>query len=407
MKSKALNLLDKYKHELGIFVLLCLQALVLNFRSLWYMDENFIVYYLADFSMGKTSRLLIGSIVNLFTDSPTELWLNNFARVVLVLTFVFTAAVVGNAIKNVKEEMRIPAYAVALFFVTGSFTMYSFSRFFGLLDIYMFVFSLLAIVFAQNKYLRWLVPLACLAGVFVNYVYTISYFPVVILVILYFADMREKKAADITVFCITVVSVLAATFFCAFWGKNTMTVSFEEMLELLQQKLGAEITFEQMKYYRYYLFAQEMSGDVLVDATQWTPAEYVWGLLDYVLNFARDNSGVATLMIACLPVIGIFWAVWIMCIRASEKKSRRFVFACFLLSTLFVFVCCILSTDLTRWITAGVLSQFMLCFFMFAVRDEAFEKTMLKLKNYFVNNKLVLIIIFAMYAFTGHLSLEM
>lgn len=405
MRTKTLSFFDKFKHELGIFVLLCLQALVQNFNFLGKMDENFLVYYLVDFSLGKTSRLLIGSIVNLFTDKPTEQWLNGFALIVLVLTFVFTSVVLGHVVKNVKEEMRMSAYAFVLFFVTGSFTMYGFSRFFGLLDIYMFIFSLLAIVFAQHKYLRWLVPLACLAGVFVNYVYTISYFPVVILVILYLADMREKKAADISLFCITVVTVLAATYFCAFWGKYTMTVTFDEMLQILQQKFGREITLEQVEYYRFYLFAKDMTDGVLVDASQLTPIEYMWGLWDHVFSITKANTGIATLAIASLPVIAVFWCVWIMSIRAAEKKSRKFVYSCFLLSTLFIFICCVFSTDLTRWITAGVLSQFILCFFMFAMRDEAFEKTVDKLKNFFFNNKIVLVAMFVMYAFTGHLSL--
>lgn len=404
MKTKALNFANKFKYELGIFVLLCLQAL-LNFNDLKGISDMFLSHYLVDFSMGKTSRLFVGSIVNILTDNPTEEWLNWFARIVLLLTLILTAAVLGRVVRKTKDEMKLPVYAFLLFFATGSFTMHGFSCFFGMLDVHMFIFAVIAVVFAQNRYLRWLVPVLCVVGVLVNYVFTISYFPIVILVILYLADRHEKKAADIFIFCITVIITLVLTFFFAFEGKNTMTVTFDEMWSIMEQKLGAELSFEQVEYFNLYLFGDDTASSIVGDISQFTPIEFVTTLVKYLYGYEINLSGVLTIALIAVPIMAVFCLIWIMCIRREKKKSRRFVYACFMLSMLFIPVCCLLSTDLIRWISAGVLTQFGLCFYMFYAHDEAFEKTVEKFKKFFTENKIAFIALFVAYAFTRQLYL--
>ena len=105
MKTKASKFISCCKYELGIFVLLCIQALM-NLNEIKNMLLDFYSYYLVDFSMGKTSRLLIGSIVSLLTDKPTAAWIHGFAVVVLFLTLLATALIIGKVIKSASDEMR-------------------------------------------------------------------------------------------------------------------------------------------------------------------------------------------------------------------------------------------------------------------------------------------------------------
>ncbi len=401
MRTKAADIFERCKYELGVFALLCIQVLF-NIEELKGMLRSFYVYYLVDFSMGKTSRLLIGSIVSLFTDKPTEAWINSFARIVLFLTLLLTAVVIGHFVKAAKNEMKMPVYAFILFFVSGSFTLYGFSKFFGMLDIYMYIFALLAIVFAQNKYLRWLTPLLCAAGVFVNYSFTISYFPIVILVILYLAESKEKKAADIILFCITVIVTVALTFYCAFIGNETMVVSFDELWQRANEKAGYKIGYDFVEYFKLYLYNDAVAAKITFEKPlpEYSPIDFVITMAKYMLVYENNLSGLVTLAIAVLPVIAMFWIIWIMSIRNTKNKSRRFVYACFMLSTFFIPISVILSTDPIRWIAAGVINQFLLCFYMFYKHDEPFEAVMNKMKSFFSNNKFVLVLMFAFYAFS-------
>jgi hypothetical protein len=129
VKTKILTFTHRFKYELGILALLLVQAL-LNLKRIMGMDSNFLVYYLSDFSMAKTSRMLVGTFVNLLTDHPTERWINNFARIVLFAVIVFVAVLLGRVVKSVDADKRIPLYAMILFFCTGTFTMHIFSAFF-------------------------------------------------------------------------------------------------------------------------------------------------------------------------------------------------------------------------------------------------------------------------------------
>lgn len=404
MKGKITDILSKCKYELGIFIILMIHSMM-NFVFEEGMSKFFVPYYLVDFSMGINSRLWVGSLVNLFTDHPTENWINWFARIILLLGLIITAVLLGKVVRMSKKEMRLILYGFILFFCSGSLTVACFSKYIGVLDIHMYILALVAIVFARNKYLRWLVPLLCVAGVFVNYVFTISYFPMVILAILYFADRDEKKAGNIMLFSITVIIVLALTFYCVFLGKNYMKVTFDELWTIIEQKCGREFEFDVVRYFSLYLFGTDPINAVDKDVANASPLEFLQILSETLYSTTHDYREITTLLIISVPVIVMFWFIWITCIRNTEKKSSKFVYFCFMISVLCIPVCCLLSTDFIRWISAGVMGQFALCFYMFALHDAPFEKAAEKIGAFFKRNKIALVFIFAFYGFINEFQL--
>lgn len=406
MNTKIVDFAKKIKYELGILALLAFQ-LLLNCKQIGRMSDMYLPYYLADFSMGKTSRLLVGEFINLLTDHPTEKWLNGFALVFLFAAIALLVVVLGRVVRAVDAEKRVPVYVFILFFCTGSFTTHIFSWFFGMLDVHMLILAVVSLVFLNNKYLRWLVPVLCLAGVMINYVFGVSYFPIIVLFILYLADSSDKKAGNIILFCITVISVVALTFYCIIFAVETTTVTFDHMVEIMERKLGAPITGEQAQYVSGYLTGKLADGtDVLgYDMAEMGAFEVTYNLFRYILTERMGFDGVISLVLASFPIIAVFWAIWIMSIKNAEKGSKKFIFVCFILSTLFIPICCLLSTDLIRWISAGVLTQFGLCFYMFYKHDAAFGKTVEQIQDFLKDKKIVLITAFLAYAFIRHLEL--
>lgn len=403
MKTKILTFTDRFKYELGILALLLVQAL-LNLKRIVGMDSNFLVYYLSDFSMAKTSRMLVGTFVNLLTDHPTERWINNFARIVLFATIVFVAVLLGRIVKSVDADKRIPLYAMILFFCTGTFTMHIFSAFFGMMDIYMFLFAVIAIVCLKNKYLRWLVPVFCLAGVLINIVFIFSFFPAVLLAVLYLAAFSEKKAGYIILFCVTALSVLALTYYCGFMFEGTVAVTVEEMRAIMERKFCAPISDEQLNYFTGYIYGTDSEGQNFLNGNihEMDLKVLVKTLSDFMLGGRLDIRGLVNLGVGAVPVIAVFWGIWISCIRKTKEAGKRFVYFCFILSALCIPFCLVLSTDPIRWYASGVMTQFALGFYMFRLKDEAFEKTVDSMRNFFANKKIVLIIIFLAYVFIRH-----
>ncbi len=397
MKEKISGILLKCKYELGIFIMLIIHSLI-HFRYYNGMPRYFLPQYLVDFSMGINSRLWVGSIVSLLTDHPTENWINWFSRIILLLGLLMTAVVLGRVVRLTKKEERLVLFGFILFFCSGSLTVACFSKYSGLLDIHMYILTIVAVFIVRHKYFRWLVPLLCVAGVFVNYAYTISYFPLVVLTILYLADRDEKKAGNIALFSVTVITVLVVTFYCVFLGKNYMNVTFDELWTIVEQKCGREFEYMDIRYFSLYLFGIDPIRVVDKDVSTAQPLEFIQILSQTLYESTSDHSNITTLVVITVPVVLAFWFIWINCIRSTQSKSRKFVYLCFMLSTLFIPICCLLSTDFIRWIASGIIVQFALCFNMFTLRDEPFEKAAEKLKSFFTENKIVFWVIYIIYS---------
>ncbi len=406
MADKLKSFVQRWKYELIIF-LMTMVPVIINIEKLTHIHRMFIQYYLYDFSMGINSRVLIGSIVNLLNPHPTEEWIRGFALVFLVSGMLLTAIVLAGVIKKADAENRLTIFVFILFFVSGAYTISIFSRFFGMLDIHMYILALLSVVFLQNKYLRWLIPFLCAAGVFINYVFIMSYFPFVLLAMFYAANRSSKKSVDIILIIITLIIVALLTFYCVFHAGNYMFVTFEEAIEIMENKIGQKFDNEQNEYAGIYLFNvhEESENMYGVKVREASPFELIY----YFIRFLYENRigvyGIITLAIITVPVIAFFFTIWIMCIRSSEKKSSKFVYFCCILSTICIPVCCLLSTDFIRWIGAGFMCQFAMCFFLFYKKDEAFDKTVGRIRAVFSKNKFVPVIVYFVYVSSAYLYL--
>lgn len=406
MVEKIKNIASQWKNEAVIFLMTMITVFI-NIDELSGIHHMLVTQYISDFSMGINSRMLIGSIIKLLNPHPTEEWLTNFAIVFLIIGMLLTAIILGRVVKNVSSENRMAVWVFILFFVSGSYTISQFSRFFGMLDIYLYILAIFSVAFAGNKKLRWLVPVLCIAGVFVNFVFTISYFIIVLFAMLYYADRNEKKAADIAVFVITTLSVLALTLYFVFEAHNHMFMSYEDTMAIMEEKIGHSFTEEEREYVLVYLFglhpeSEKLYGVAIKDAT---PVQFLYFFVRFLLENRTGTAGIFSLALITIPAVLVFWAIWIMCIKNTEKKSTKFVYICAMLSVLFIPVCCMLSTDYIRWIGAILMCQYAMCFLMFYVRDEAFDKTVEKLRGIFLKNKFILLVIYLAYVSSAYVGL--
>ncbi len=403
-KIKAFAL--KWKYEAVIF-LATMIPVFMNIEKLSEIHPMFVAHYLPDWTMGINSRILVGSFVKLLNPHPTEEWLTNFCIVFLVLGMMLTAIVLGRVVKKSTSDNTLSVFVFILFFVSGAYSIPQFSRFFGMLDIHMYIIAILSVVFAGNKYLRWFVPVLCVAGVLVNFAFTISYFIIVLLAMLYYADKNEKKAGDIAVFVITVISVVALTLYCVFEAHNHMFMTYEDAVKIIEGKVGHAFSEEQKEYISIYLFGLHPESEKLygVEIKDATPFQYIYYFAKFLLENRISTAGFFSLAIVTVPQVFVFWTIWIMCIRNAEKKGTKFVYLCAILSALFIPVCCIVSTDYVRWIGAVIMCQFAMCFLMFYIRDEAFDKTVGKIRKLFSNNKIILIVIYLVYISSAYVSL--
>lgn len=400
MKDKALKLFSDYKYSLIIFAALSIQA-IMNLTPMRGVGEYLYVYYLVDFSMGKTSRLLIGTIVNWLTDSPDIDWINRFVLIFIFVTLFLSAILAGRIISGVKEELRPHALIFALFLVSGPFAFANFTKFVGFLDIFMFLVALIAIAFLYNRYLQWLVPALCVIGVFIHQGFVLSFFPLVILASFYLTFVQERKNERKAVFVLTAVFTAASLLYCVLYGTDTVTIPFEKMCEIVEKRGSREFSDTALFnlgffFYNHVPSAVELSTEQYADLSLWETFLELFKFTN--ITYLKNLRGLISIMSLALFVFAMFWIIWIRCIKNTEKKGKKFVYACFMLSTLIVPLYSLIAVDYIRWIQGGVLTQFGLIFFMFFMKDEPFEKAVAEIGEFFKNKKLFLVLMYLVYA---------
>lgn len=402
MKTKVSKIFSYFGYELGIFIILGIQAFF-NRGMIINMENDFNSYYLLDYSMGFNSRMLVGSFVNLLTDNPTASWLKGFMITVLVLTLLAVSLLLGRIIRCTEKEKRNVLYVFVLFFVFGTLTMYGFSRYFGLLDIHMFICALLAVVCATNKYLRWFTPVFALAGVFVYYPFTLTYFVAVIGICFYFAVREKQSKSNFVIFLITAVAVVGATYFFAFESRDFMKVTFDEMWKIMEQKSGIKFEYDEIRPFDMFFYGNSIDADLGHEVRDMSPFEVIKTVFmittGQIGEYHETNyDGLLSLCMILLVVLAGFVPVWVLCIKNSETKPQKFVFLCFILGLLFIPISWLISTDYSRLAQAGVLNQFIFAFVMFFKKDPAFEKTTEQLKSFFKGKEILLAVYFLIYA---------
>jgi hypothetical protein len=363
--------------------------------------EYLHVYYLVDFSMGKASRLLIGTIVNWLTDAPTAEWVDRFFVVSLFLTILLASVLAGKVINNTPKELKPHILVFALFLVSGSLNFACFSKFTGFFDIYLYAVALICVVFLFNKYLRWFVPVLCVAGVFIHQGFALSFFPLVIGAAFYMTFTDENKKAKKAVFVLSAAATVAAVVYCVTLGTETMTITFEEMCEIVKERAGFEISEEALFNLGFYFYnhvpsAAELSIHQYSDLSLWDTLVEL-----FLFTNTKDLTsfkGLISIMSLTAIMFTLFWIVWIKCVKNSQTKGRKFVYICFMLATFIVPLYCLIAIDYIRWVQAGMLTQFGFAFMMFYVKDEPFRKAIEEIGEFFRQKKLLLVIIYFVYA---------
>ncbi len=405
MKTKAANIFSSIKYELCIFLLLAIQAVFTISPFFFYVGEHTRLYYLIDFSMGKTSRLLVGSIVKLLNADPSPEWIGGFATVVLALVLLMSSIVIGKVIRSVGNEYKPQVLVLTAFLITGLFTFSGFSEFLGVLDIWMFIAALLAVVCAFNKYLRWFIPVLCVAGVLVHNAFAITYFPFIILVVLYLAASEEKKGVNITVFVLSCIATVALTLFVTMKSTDAVTVNQQQIYEALKHRGGYTYDDHGIGYILFYLLdiPPEYTGYTAEMVAQASIFERFVMMMKF--NLSSISLGYTLAVTASgIAVIAAFWVIWIKCIRNTADKSKRFVYLCCMLSVLAIPVGMLVAFDFIRWFQACIITQFGMVMLMFYKKDEAFEKTAVQLREFFGNKKLLLALIFIVYSTAQHIG---
>jgi hypothetical protein len=382
MKPKSLLL--KIKYELVIFAALLAQMAVgINWKQP--VPVNYLTFYLLDFKVGFISRGLIGSFVDLLTNKATEKWLTGFILLTFAAVYFILALLLGKLIRSADAGMRnslIFLTALALF---TCFTGRVLLNNIGLMDIYWFLFALLAMVCVRNKYARWLVPLLCFMGLAAHYGFAMTFLPFIfVLLIVETVNGKYKISSIVPAVVSFLISVCSAVYFTIFANGS---LNFDS--DGTYKYLSAKADFPVWRYYvdAYLYYADANSGKKL-------------GLSDYlaILREAASQSLSATHLISTLmlllPMIILFFLVWKNAFKLGKNKAEKFIFLLCMALPLPVLPSFVFSTDAPRFLGEILIVQFMTLFYLAYVKNAALLASLKKAENFFRKYPMLLILLF-------------
>lgn len=390
MTKKGSLFLRSCKFELMIFIFLLFQLLTMK-PAVEDMHDWCITPYALSYELGLGSRFFIGSILRLLVDifrggilTPKVLYYFIFTALILLCALI--SYVLGAAIRKSKYQLGV-GFLVVLFLASPSSVSYLFYwGNYGRLDIFLLIFSLLSLFCIRHKKLKYLVPALSLFAMATQQVYSFTYFPLIVGILLYYLYENKFTKSSFAFVGITLVVVGSAFVYFQFFSSNLKYSSVNGVLQHIEaQNAGFRINPEMIEA-EYF---QTMSFHWKVYVTpDW---EY------------RLTRGVVILLLM-LPLQLIIVKVWRDAIKATEQKSLKIIFRIMMWLPIMALPAFILTIDWGRWFAAYFIVQILLILYLLRAKSIPMEMAMNSLQKFFKKNWFICLLLLIYLASLGKFS---
>lgn len=313
-------------------------------------------YYLADYSIAYCTRLLVGEVLSHFKTAFTFEWLTDYFAVVVVVAAVLSALYIGSWLGKA-EKKDLPIYLVlALVFATFPFAFAYFSSTAGLLDIYLFIITLIALAILNVPVLKWLIPALCVVAMLVHPAFAVTFYPVIFVLMLYKTVKSERKLMPAALMTVTLLFTAAVAVYVAFYEKTTVKMPIEEMSAYLKAKLPIRDT-QTMEYFLYgrTIVIPEGEGYVAADSLL-----QVFKTMTWIAWHENQLPSVLNSAAALVPSFALFNYIWIKSAKACEIKGEKAVYTVAVLMVLMLPFTWTISTDVARFASLYFICQFLI-----------------------------------------------
>lgn len=337
---------------------------------------NYLFYITEYKTMGFVPRALLGSVCGIFTDYITWKAIYAIGLVVTVLLIVLASVLFNKAISCVENGKTGLVLFACVFLLMSDNIFYIFDKdHFGIIDTYFIIYTLLAIVFTGNKYLRWTVPVICVVCMMNYEGYVFAYMPLLGIVMLYYC-FKEKSRSSIAVFALSCVGVIISfLYFYAFFRTDMLDMlrwdTAEEAEKALMQHTDAEINYQLAELYYF-----KGAGTFFVDGS--------WDVLSII---KMSNTARLECLPSALILFGGTFTVWHNVRKTEDDKSKKFIYLLCAVAPLAAVPFMVFSEQM-KYISYFAISQFLLLIF-FATREEKIQIELKRLEDKFIKNPIV------------------
>lgn len=377
------RLFDKVKYELPVFAVL---LIIYAFQHDFYTGDIYNIMHIYDYRIGFAPRLFIGSLMSLFTDYKSSVFMNRFFNIFCVASILIFSFAAGRAIRKSDDKARNAALIFLLLFLAVPYSRTVFYPRLVSLDRFLFVFTLLALIAISIKGFKWFVPLLIIMGLATYPGYAFTYMPAVAILLIY-EVYRNKKSKQSIALCVAGFTAMAAFSAYFFLYKGiTSFINVDDLIAYASDKTDIRDfvgEFNIKLVLKGFLFQK--------------PSEFFWNStvpLEGWRSLKYEIRGVIFIM----PLLIVFFSVWKNAIKNSSNKFEKLIYIMCMLAPLMRLPMYILSTNFLRGRISVVSVQFFLIFYLLYVRDPVVSASASKIGEFFKKNYLLLIAIVVYFA---------
>lgn len=388
MKTKLLNIKNEKMYPVLLFLFTVFYNLFIV-RNFTLPDIGVAVrsFHTVDFTVGFCTKILPGAVFNLLPGKCTDMKIIVYETILLLLFFAAVSVFLGRFISSASEENKGTALFLSILFLSGPCTFSIYAYRVGMLDVYWVFLAAAAVFMLRNKYLRWGMPLICIAAILIHISAMIAYIILFAMLLLYeyisAEDKKEKRTWGIIFLLSVGVSVLTFGYFLLF-EKSNLVFTMEEFDAWLAGR-GAGGYYYDYALYGHFIFddASFYNFNEVIVPIGFSPLieRFVNKIIQQILFnftlFVQSNIPPYVMLILIGLVLPLLLPVYKFALRKmrENKKDKPTVFFCVCLFAQFPFtlLCAILtSVDVTRWTAHAFTVLFTLFLYMlYKEGDEA------------------------------------
>ncbi len=358
--------LKRNQYAFGMFILF-IALLIMKLPSVDELSSFTTSIYAATYSLGFSSRLLVGSIIFLFTDFLTKKALYAVIIVSTVLMTAFVSYMLGYVPGRLDGDAGKGARTLMLLYAATPSSIICLYRdiYFGRYDVYLILVTMLILVCLANNRLRWLVPVLCAVCLMIHQVWMFSFMPSVGILLLYSAYRDKKKTVGAALCAVSYAVIIGLFLYFQFFKPDLGYASADEMAEVLGKRTGFPIN-SNIYLGEYFSSVPEL-----------------WS--GYIKKILIEDSipDAAYLLPILLPVLAVLYGVWVNAFRLCDKKFMRFILLLCMAAPVSTLVECVMINDYGRWFTGMLITQFSLLFFLLNKKEDSVVASVEKLTAFF------------------------
>jgi hypothetical protein len=353
--------ISKYRYEFMFFItLVC--YLIYYIPVIDEVTSWCITPYALSYRLGFISRGLIGSLLRFFIPNLTikHIYIFILANILILcaLTIFFMHKI---AVRAYDESKSGIIFLLGLFLVNpASIAFLFYWGNYGRFDMYLIMTLIISAILIMDDVCVWIIPFLCVGAVLTHQAFVFQYYPAVLVLVYYFAFVLKKKYGR-SIFAMTLLLPCITFIYMQFF--SSINYSYSDTMAIIDATTD--------------LPADYITQDMMVKLEYYSSVFDTFGVF-VKIPLARNIIKSVVALAVISPMLKLIADIWKE-FAAAQSSFIAKLFPVFILAAqlpMFVLTC-----DYGRDYSAIIISNFVVIFTLYALKDAGITKAVSRLSD--------------------------